>query len=168
DRDLLVGEHVPVAAGGALEAPCLPGGEPVDGELDVGLELARRLGIAGLVVDQLVPAARQLVDTIDTPAQVMRPDPEVELPLDPARMRAAGDLAGVIAAERLDRLLAELQLVIGLAEAGAPPGRRKQGHQALEIARVDLACSLLSLVTLQHLLHDDAKPLLHPRLLTAP
>src|SRR5215210_3066311 len=51
DSDLLVGQHVPVAAGGALEPPGLARGEPVDRELDVRLELAGRLRIAGLVVD---------------------------------------------------------------------------------------------------------------------
>src|SRR3954452_18828078 len=105
DRDLLVGEDVPVAAGGALEAPCLTRGEPVDRELHVGLELPGRLRIAGLVVDQLVPAAGQLVDAVAPPAQVMRPDPEVELALDPSRVRAARDLAGVVAVQCLDRLL---------------------------------------------------------------
>src|SRR4051812_12850659 len=111
DRDLLVREDVPIAAGRSLEAPGLAGCEAVDRQLHVGLQRARRLGIARLVVDQLVAAARELVDAIDTAAEMVRPDPEVELPLDPAGLRSARHLSGVVAVERLDRLLAELKLV---------------------------------------------------------
>src|SRR5262245_41290407 len=39
DRNLLVRQHVPVAAGRALQAPSLACGEPVDRELDVRLQL---------------------------------------------------------------------------------------------------------------------------------
>ena len=126
DRDLLVGEDVPVAAGRSLQPPGLAGGEPVDRELHVRLELPRRLGVAGLVVDQLVAAAGQLVDAVDAAAQVVGADPEVELALDPARLGAARDLARVVAVQRLDRLLAELELVVGLSEPGpaARPPRR--------------------------------------------
>src|SRR5512132_3623742 len=96
DRDLLVSQHVPVAAGRPFEAPGFAGGEPVDRELDVRLELALWLGVAGLVVDQLVAPARQLVDAVDAAPQMVGADPEVELALDPAWLGAARHLAGVI------------------------------------------------------------------------
>ena len=79
---------------------------------NVGLELTLRLRVAGLVVDQLVAAAGQLVHPVDAAAQVVAPDPEVELPLDPAGARRACRCARVVAAQRLEGPLLELQLVM--------------------------------------------------------
>src|SRR4029453_9773147 len=111
--DLLVGEHVPVAPGGSLEAPGLPRGKAIDRELNVRLELPRRCRVAGLVVDQLVAAAGQLVDAVNAAAQVVGADPEVEFALDPAWLGAAPHLPGVTAAERLERLLPEMGVALG-------------------------------------------------------
>src|SRR4051794_32352311 len=165
DRDLLVREDVPIAAGRSLQPPGLTGGEAVDRELHVGLQGARRLGIARLVVDQLVAAARELVDAVDAAAEVVWPDPEVELPLYPAGLRPARHLAGVVAVERVDRLLAELELVVGLAEARAPPGDAEQPHEPLEAACMGVVPGLLAVKALQHLMDDDSEPLIDRRLL---
>src|SRR3954447_14869261 len=165
DRDLLVREHVPVAAGRPLQSPGLTGGETVDRQLHVGLQGAGRLRIARLVVDQLVAAARELVDPVDAAAEMMWPDPEVELPLDPAGLRPARHLAGVVAVKRLDRLLAELELVVGLAEARAPPGDPEEAHQPLEAAGMGIVPGLLAVKALQHLVDDDSEPLIDRRLL---
>src|SRR5829696_2070752 len=72
--------------------------------------------------------------------------------------------------QRLDRLLAELELVIGLAEARAPPGRAEQGHQPLKTARlrVRFARTLRSVEAFQHLVDDDPEALVDRRLLGDP
>ena len=78
--DLLVVEHVPVAAGGGLDVPGLAGGER--GRARAGRRRrARRpcFGVAGLVVDQLVAAVGKAVDAVDAAAQVVRADLEVNL-----------------------------------------------------------------------------------------
>src|SRR5262245_44815540 len=159
DRNLLVGQHVPVAPRRPLEAPCLPRREAVDGELHVRLELARRLRVARLVVDQLVAAVRQLVHPVHPAAQVVWADAEVELALHPARLRPARHLARVVAMQRLDRLLAELELVVGLAEARPPPGDCEEAHQPLHASGVRIVSGLLSVEALEHLVNDDPEAL---------
>ncbi len=83
-------------------APVLARGERIQRQLDVVAQLLGGLGPRGLVVDQLVLRARlggrggsggrpdpircsdlDAIDAIDAPAQVMRPEPERELPLEP-------------------------------------------------------------------------------------
>src|SRR5205807_2342543 len=64
-----------------------PGGPRTDGierKLHVIAQLGLRLRDAGLVVDQLVAAALELVDAIDAAANVMRAEREGEGPLEPA------------------------------------------------------------------------------------
>src|SRR4030095_1508506 len=111
-----------------------------------------------------------LVHPVDPSAQVVRSDAEVELSLHPARVGAAGNLAGVVAMEGLDRLLAELQLVIGLAEARAAPGGGEQGHQPLEAAGLStgLLRGLLAVEALQDLMDDDPEALVDRGLLRDP
>src|SRR5690242_20090431 len=99
---------------------------------------------------------------------MVRADAEVELPLDPARIGAAGNLPSVVALEGVDRLLAELQLVVRLAEAGAAPGRSEEPHQPLQARAARLVFRLLAVVTLQHLVDDDSEPQVDRRFLRNP
>src|SRR3954454_219762 len=57
-------EHVVVALRRGLEAPCLARAHLVERQLHVLAQLALGLGLAGLVVDQLVAAVGQAVDSV--------------------------------------------------------------------------------------------------------
>ena len=67
--------------------------------------------------------------------------------------------------ESVDRLLAELKLVVGLAEPGPPPGDGEQRHQPLQTARVGLSRGLLAVEALQHLVDHDPEALVDGGLL---
>ena len=84
-RHLVGVEHVVVAAGAGLDLPGLAGGEPVERQLQVVLQLGFGPALAGLVVDQLVVAVGQAVDPVDAAADVVVADLEVELALEPDR-----------------------------------------------------------------------------------
>ncbi len=124
--DALVVEHVVVGALGRLDLPGLAGRDRVERELDVVAQLLGAPGDAGLVVDQLVAAAGQLVDTVDAATDQVAPEREGERALEPARLAAALVQALLVAGERDARLLAQLALLVGVGEAAAPPGDVQQ------------------------------------------
>ena len=115
-----------------LDVPRLAGGEAVEGELQVALEVGLGLAFAGLVVDQLVVAVGQAVDPVDPAAHVVLADLEVELALQPDRLALGDPLALPVEAQRLAAAVAVLQLVVAVAEAGAPPARLEEAGQAAQ------------------------------------
>ena len=128
-RDLVGVEHVVVAAGAGLDLPGLAGRQPVERQLQVVLELGLGLALAGLVVDQLVVAVGQAVDAVDAAADVVVADLEVELFLQPDRFALGDPLALPVEPQRLAGAVAELQLVVGRAEAGPPPAGLEEAVQ---------------------------------------
>ena len=90
---------------------------------------AQALRASGLVVDQLVLAARQQVDAVDPPAQQVRAEVERERALEPHRLGLLGLEALAVALERGGRLAAQLPLLLGVAEARPPPAGVEQPEQ---------------------------------------
>src|SRR5204863_6412760 len=87
---------------------------------------------------------------------------EREAALEPDRLTFAVAVELPVLSERGDRLLAELQLVGGVAEAVAPPCDLEQVHQVLERA------AALRVEALEHLVDGDAEALVDRRLLRDP
>src|SRR5918998_2013747 len=134
DRHLLARHHVQVALCGGLQAPGLPCAHLVDGELHVLAQLILCPSLPGLVVDQLVASVRTHVDAVDPPAQQVPAEPEGEAALEPDRLTLVVAQALPVALERIEGPLAELQLVVGVAEAGAAPGGLEEVEQLLAAA----------------------------------
>src|SRR3712207_6235880 len=159
DGDLLVVEHVVVGLLGGLDLPGLACGHRVEGELDVRAQLRRGLGATRLVVDELVGAVGQPVDAVDAAADEVLAEPELEGLLEPHRLAVLGAKPVVVADERLGRLAAQLALLLGVAEAAAPPPRLEQpeqlGQRPLGGAAVE---------ALEHLVDEDPEALVERRL----
>ena len=145
---------------GGLELPRLARADRVERELDVLAQLRRRLRPAGLVVDQLVAAVRQLVDAVDAPAQQVRPQPERERALEPDRLGVLVLEALVVAQQRRRRLAAQLALLLGVAEAAAPPAGLEQPEQLGQRAGRRAA----AVEALEHLVDEDPEALVERRL----
>src|SRR6187549_2915023 len=161
-RDLLGVEDVVVAAGARLDLPGLARRQPVEGELQVALQVCFALALSGLVVDQLVVAAREAVDAVDAPAHVVLADLDVELALQPDRRPLRLALALPVEAHRLAGAVAELQLVVAGAEPRAPPARLEEGHQPRQPVAVGV---LLLVEALEDVVDEDAEALVDRRLL---
>src|SRR5690242_10262235 len=89
----------------------------------------------------------------------MRAELEREAALEPDRLGVAREVELPVAPERGDRLVPELQLVVGVPEAAAPPARLEEVHQVVERATAALVEAL------EHLVDDDAEALVDGRLL---
>src|SRR5262249_44281091 len=123
----------------------------------VTLQLRRRLRTGRLVVDQLVRLTRPLgeaIDAVDAPAQVVGPDSERELPLEPHRLGALGVQPSVVARERLPCPLPEPKLASAFAKATSSPPRVEQAEQLRKRP------SALGVVALEHLVDRDPESLL--------
>ena len=152
--DLLVVEHVVVGLLGGVELPGLAGADGVERQLHVVLELGRGLRAAGLVVDQLVAAVGQAVDAVDAAAQQVGPELEGERALEPHRLgrprTGSARGSGVSAAVAFARQLA---LLVGVAEAAAPPAGVQQAEQ------LRASCPAALVEALEHLVDEDPEAL---------
>ncbi len=72
----------------------------------------------------------------------------------------------MVAGQRGGRLLAQLALLVGVAEARAPPAGVEQRQELGQ--RAELVALLLTVVALEHLMHGDPEALVQGRLLRDP
>src|SRR3954449_13395025 len=89
----------------------------------------------------------------------MGAETERERPLEPHRLRLLGPEALVVAGQSAGRLVAQLPLLSGVAEAGPPPARVQESQQLWERGR------LAGMEALEHLVDQDSEPLSDRRLL---
>src|SRR3954451_20698270 len=89
----------------------------------------------------------------------MRPEPERERALHPRRASLGGAVVLPVRAQRRHRLLAELQVVVRIPEAVAPPRDLEELHEMLERPALALVEAL------QDLVQQDPEALVDGRLL---
>ena len=124
DGHLEIVEHVVVGLARGLQLPRLASGQRVQRQLYVVLQLLGGLRARGLVVDQLVLSARafaalglaaparEAIDAVYTPAQVVRAEPEGERALEPHGLGVLVVQPRVVARERGGPHRTELALTL--------------------------------------------------------
>src|SRR4051794_10107752 len=107
-------------------------------------------------------AVRQPIDAVHATAHEVRAESEREAPLERHRLALTLAVELPVAPQRRHRALAELEVVVRVAEPRPPPRRLEELHQVLERSPA------IRVEALQHLVDDDAEALVDRRLLGDP
>src|SRR5262249_4909329 len=140
------------------QSPRFARADRVERQLHVLAQLGRAARAAGLVIDELVATVRQAVHPVHAATQRVRAHPEGERPLEPQRLARLAAEALEVAPQRALGLAVQLVLLIGRAEAPAPPAGLEQPEELVERAPIALV------IALEHLVDEDPEALVERRL----